>query len=144
MRLRPILIFLALFAAEGALAQAYTWTDENGVVHYSDRPEPGAKQIVLPEANTIRTRARPASRTFGTTRGDEAEPAEPFQYESLEVVAPAPEETLWNIEGVLNVALAVSPALQPGRAPSLRTLCPWQPRRRPPAGGTARPSPSWS
>jgi hypothetical protein len=40
--------------------------------------------------------------------------AAPFSYETLEVSAPAPEQTLWNIEGVLNVSLALSPALQPG------------------------------
>ena len=38
----------------------------------------------------------------------------PFSYESFEVVSPAAEETLWNIEGVLNVSLALSPGLQPG------------------------------
>ena len=37
-----------------------------------------------------------------------------FSYESIEVVAPAPEETLWNIEGVLNVAIRVVPALRQG------------------------------
>ena len=38
----------------------------------------------------------------------------PFRYESLEVVSPGAEETLWNIEGVLNVSVALQPALQPG------------------------------
>ncbi|MGB5448227.1 MAG: hypothetical protein WBM80_04820, partial [Woeseiaceae bacterium] len=41
------------------------------------------------------------------------EAATPFRYTSLEVSAPAPEETLWNIEGILNVSLALNPALQP-------------------------------
>ncbi len=111
---RPILILVGLLAAGGALATAYTWVDEDGVVHYSDRPRPGAKQIELPEANTVRT--RPVSRQQSATDGeDEAEEdTGPFRYESLEVAAPAPEETLWNIEGVLNVSLALSPGLQPG------------------------------
>ncbi len=39
---------------------------------------------------------------------------DPFGYESLSVTAPGAEETLWNIDGVLNVSLALSPALQPG------------------------------
>ncbi len=114
METRPIFILLALLAASGVLADAYTWTDEDGVVHYSDRPEPGAKQIVLPESNTVRT--RPVQRQQDATADEEAaeEDAGPFRYESLEVAAPAPEETLWNIEGVLNVSLALSPALQSG------------------------------
>ncbi|MGI9236557.1 MAG: DUF4124 domain-containing protein [Woeseiaceae bacterium] len=116
MRLQPAFVLLALFAASGALAQAYTWTDENGVVHYSDRPQPGAKQIALPESTGNRRAAAPASAASASSGNDqdEAAPAQPFRYQTLEVNAPAPEETLWNIEGVLNVSLALSPALQPG------------------------------
>ena len=115
METRPIFILLALLATSGVLADAYTWTDEDGVVHYSDRPEPGAKQIVLPESNIVRT--RPVQRQQAATPDaaeDAAEDTGPFRYESLEVAAPAPEETLWNIEGVLNVSLALSPGLQTG------------------------------
>ena len=113
MRLRPIFILLALFAADSALAQAYTWTDENGVVHYSDRPEPGAKRIHLPESKISRGPASSAGNASEADQ-DESAPAQPFRYESLEVIAPSPEETLWNIDGVLSVSLALSPALQPG------------------------------
>lgn len=113
MRLQAILILLALFAADSALAQAYTWTDENGVVHYSDRPEPGAKRIHLPESKRSSGPAAPANRTSGDDQ-DEGAPEQPFSYELLEVVAPGPEETLWNIDGVLSVSLALSPPLQPG------------------------------
>ena len=35
-------------------------------------------------------------------------------YASFEVASPRAEETLWNIGGVLNVSLALSPPLQPG------------------------------
>ena len=96
------------------MAQAYTWVDEDGVVHYSDRPEPGSKRIDLPQSKTVR-RTAPATTSPATQGSDEAAGvSEPFSYETLEVAAPAPEETLWNIEGVLNVSLALSPALQPG------------------------------
>jgi hypothetical protein len=117
MRLRSIFIFLAVFAANGALAQAYTWVDKDGVVHYSDRPEPGAKQIDLGQSKAPRRAAAASESASAPARADadaEAEQAaEPFSYETLEVSAPAPEETLWNIEGILNVSLALSPALQP-------------------------------
>jgi len=114
MRLRPIFILLALFAANGALAQAYTWVDEDGVVHYSDRPEPGSKQIDLGQSRSpLRAAAAPESAS-APAADDAAAQAQPFSYETLEVSAPSPEETLWNIEGVLNVSLALSPALQPG------------------------------
>lgn len=116
MEIRPIFVLLGLFAANGALADAYVWTDEEGVVHYSDRPHPGAKVLDLGESTP--RRRTPVSQSAAST----AEPADenadqqqgPFRYESLAVVAPASEETLWNIEGVLNVSLALSPALRPG------------------------------
>ena len=114
METRPIFVLLGLLAATGVLAEAYTWTDENGVVHYSDRPQPGARQIILPESRT--GRRTPVARSQAATPVDDpaAEQAQPFKYETLEVSAPAPEETLWNIEGVLNVSLALSPGLQAG------------------------------
>lgn len=116
MELRPILILLGLLAANGAFAQAYTWIDEDGVVHYSDLPHPGATRVDLATSKSrgpaLATRSSASSSS--PTDDAAAKEAGPFRYESLEVAAPAPEETLWNIEGLLNVTLALSPALQPG------------------------------
>ena len=111
---RPILLVVGLLAATAVAAQAYRWVDENGVVHYSDRPEPGAEQIILPDSNTTTVR-RPAQ--LGGQAGDDQEAQEeegPFRYDSIEVASPGAEETLWNIEGVLNVSVALTPALRPG------------------------------
>jgi hypothetical protein len=109
--MRTIVAFFAVITAGVALAQAYRWVDENGVVHYSDRPVEGAEQIVLPKSSPP---SRPVA-TFAreTADPDAGEPQEPFSYETIEVVSPAPEETLWNIEGVLSVALDIQPALRP-------------------------------
>ena len=113
MESRSILLALCLLAATAALAQeAYRWVDEDGVVHFSDRPREGAEQITLPAPNVATTRsvARPA-----TASGDEEpDEAPPVRYESIQIVSPAAEETLWNIEGVLNVSVALTPGLQPG------------------------------
>lgn len=115
MRLQSIFLLLGLLAANGALADAYTWTDEGGVVHYSDRPHPGAKRLQLDEAKPRpRTAQRATAGTDAATDEDPDQPAAPFRYESLEVAAPAPEQTLWNIEGTLNVSLALAPALRQG------------------------------
>ena len=97
------------------MAQAYRWVDEDGVVHYSDRPREGAEQIVLPKQNTVSVpRRQTPSQATQTEPAEDDSPAEPFRYTSLEITSPAAEETLWNIEGVLNVSLNVQPALQPG------------------------------
>ena len=117
MAMRTILALVALLAAGAAIAQAYRWVDENGVVHFSDRPVEGAELIQLP-AESTRPRTRPApvaaARTATPAEQPATEPPAVFRYESIEVGAPAPEETLWNIEGVLNVAIRVVPALRQG------------------------------
>ena len=116
MESRSILLVLCLLAASGAAAQeAYRWVDGDGVVHYSDTPVEGAERILLPAPNVAVTRrtTRPADQP--TEIDDEpAEEQEPFRYESIEITAPGAEETLWNIEGVLNVSVALTPGLQPG------------------------------
>ncbi len=114
MDIRALFILFGLLVASPALADAYKWTDEDGVVHYSDRPEPGSERVDLGEAARSRPRSTRQEAT-SPSPGDEASNAvaKPFSYTSLEISAPAPEETLWNIEGNLNVSLALSPSLQP-------------------------------
>jgi hypothetical protein len=116
MEIRTIVVLLGLLLAPFATAgEAYVWTDDDGVVHYSDRPVPGARRVELADPNTGQSPAprRPAA-AAGETTEEPAESAPPFRYESLEVASPAAEETLWNIGGVLNVSLALNPPLQPG------------------------------
>jgi Domain of unknown function (DUF4124) len=112
--LKRLFIGIATLVVAGAVfGQAYTWVDKEGVVHYSDRPVPGAERIQLP---TSKPSSQPYSRPV-PSRASEAEPVEqekPFAYESLTFTTPVAEETLWNIEGVLNVSLDLRPALQPG------------------------------
>ena len=110
---RIFVLSTAVLAASVVMAQAYRWTDADGTVHYSDKPTDGAEQIYLPESTRS---SRPFAQTTATATPAEeaAEPSAPFSYDSIEVSAPAPEETLWNIGGVLNVAVNVQPALRPG------------------------------
>jgi hypothetical protein len=122
METRPIfalLALLALLATAAAFAEAfavaYTWTDENGIVHYSDRPEPGATIIDLGERRFSRPRPTTRSTATTTTQSSEnsSEPSGPG-YSSLEIASPGAEETLWNIEATLSVSLTLMPALKPG------------------------------
>jgi hypothetical protein len=111
---RIFFVFVTIIAASAVMAQAYRWVDEDGVVHYSDRPEEGAERIQL-SADDARRRPVPAARTPSRPATPQTEqPATPFRYETLIVVAPAAEETLWNIEGVLSVSLDLRPGLQSG------------------------------
>ena len=111
-----ILVLLGLLVMPFAAAyEAYVWTDEDGVVHYSDRPVPGAKRIELSDPNASQSLARrPGEADQAGDQDEQADTAGPVRYESFEIVSPGAEETLWNIEGVLNVSMALSPPLQPG------------------------------
>lgn len=104
-----------MFATGAVLAQAYKWVDEDGVVHFSDRPQEGAERVDLPQAPR-RPPPPPAARQAAAAQpaAETAQAGQPFRYESLTIGAPLAEETLWNIEGVLNVRLNLQPALQPG------------------------------
>ena len=115
MLIRTFISVITILAAGAVLAQAYKWVDADGVVHYSDRPEEGAERIVLPQ-DSRRSSPPPAPRSTVTRPAEkDAEPAPAaFKYESIEFSTPAAEETLWNIESVLNVSLSVEPALQSG------------------------------
>ena len=112
---RTFIAFITILAAGAVMAQAYKWVDADGVVHYSDRPEEGAERIVLPQ-DTRRPSPPPAPRSTASRSAKTAAETAPaaFKYESLEFSTPAAEETLWNIESVLNVSLSVEPTLQSG------------------------------
>ena len=83
-------------------------------------PAPNAKIAISPAASaaTRRVARSPAPINYESdgSENDTETPAadEPVRYESFEIATPVAEETLWNIEGVLNVSLALTPALQPG------------------------------
>jgi len=116
MYIRPIVGLLLLLLAGSVFAQAYRWVDKDGIVHYSDRPEPGAEQIQLP---TTRPSSGPATPlpTSNFSRRNNAPATEqeaPPIYQSLSIASPASEQTLWNIEGVLTVSLSLQPGLQSG------------------------------
>jgi hypothetical protein len=104
-----------LLLAGAVLAQAYRWVDKDGIVHYSDRPEPGAEVVQLPVYRPSSGPPAPVPGSRLSRREEAPAPADqPFSYQSLSIAAPAAEQTLWNIEGVLNVSLSLQPALQSG------------------------------
>lgn len=114
-----VLGLAALLAAAAAPAaeEIYRWVDEDGVVHYSDQPHPGAERLVIESAPAPDTRTPPrtdAGQRPAATSQSEAPPDEPAGYDSLAVSRPSAEETLWNIGGTLEVTLDLQPSLQPG------------------------------
>lgn len=104
------LILTCLLWTVAAGETAYRLVDENGVVHYSDRPMPGATQVELAAGQgvTVRPSARQAP---SQPPAPQAAPG-PL-YETFNVLQPAQQETLWNIGALLDVGLELSPGLEP-------------------------------
>ena len=127
--MRYLLFPIALLFATPVFGQAYRWVDADGVVHYSDRPHPGAETIELEGVGRLGTSrgdsapppARPAETPPGGAAveqrpGDTAAQSAPRAggYTSLEIVRPLQGETLWNIGSKLAVSLRMSPPLADG------------------------------
>ena len=111
--MRTWLLIACLLATQVLAQQAYRWTDENGQVHYSDRPAPGATEVRLSGAQGYSPATAPPQ---AAPQAADAPPEEEAQaaYTAFNVVQPAQQETLWNIGTTLNVQVEIEPALQAG------------------------------
>ena len=112
------LSFLALtIAAAAGPASAVTvwrWVDQNGVVHYSDRPVEGAERIELSGAQTFSGAPATGQAAARLSSPANAPEQQAVPYRRFEIVAPAQQETLWNIGGTLAVTVQLEPGLLPG------------------------------
>lgn len=107
-----MLLCLALPAAVFGGAEVFRWVDAEGQVHYSDRPSPGADRVAIDVAPPSSSPAVASAPTGPASSRDSKGTA--AAYEGLTIQAPGQDETLWNIEGQLDVAVAPQPALQAG------------------------------
>ncbi len=112
-RVLLVALLAALAAPAFAAGQMYRWVDAEGRVHYSDKPQPGAEELAIPEAQTFESSA--AKVTLPAPRSTTPRP-EPQTYTSIGIASPTSEEVLWNIEGELSVRASSQPALRPGHA----------------------------
>jgi hypothetical protein len=115
---RIALVFIALTAMIFMVAAdpLYKWVDEQGNVHYSDKSQPGAKQIKLPPATTFKMPEPVTAPTNDSDRPqqtDEDRAPERAPYTAFEIAAPAPDQVYWNVTSV-TVSLKISPMLHPG------------------------------
>ncbi len=109
---RPALILVSLLAVFTFMVSAdplYKWVDEQGNVHYSDKPQPGAQKIVLPKASTFAAPkvVQPAPLP------DNSQPQQDGTYTQILVSSPKDQDTLWNTD-TATVSVTLTPALQPG------------------------------
>lgn len=112
-----LMVFFILLGINPAVAQIYQWTDGQGVVHFSDKPVPGAKVITLPESQ-IATKPIPQDssaekKLLQPDVSDEAAEAD-SAYRELLIVSPADEETIRNPQGYIPIVIDLKPELKKG------------------------------
>ena len=110
--MKKILLILSLLFTLTAQAAVYKWVDENGTIHFSDQPQPGAEQIELSEPTVYSTqeRYRPAYRPPSATGADSASKG----YEALTITSPSDGTTVRSNNGRVMVTLDLSPNLRSG------------------------------
>lgn len=109
-RLTAVFLGFLVISSMVAADPLYKWVDDQGNVHYSDKPQPGAKKIVLPKASTYKAPVSAQPVPAGVPgQGDKA--AAPAA--SVTISSPADQETIWNIDS-MTVNVSVSPGLQAG------------------------------
>lgn len=91
---------------DGAVT-TYRWVDAQGVVHYSDTPQPGAQKVEITPAQTFQLEPVPAA--------DVAGPQGPTgsEYTSCMITQPQPQQSFYAPTSVA-VTLQLSPALRSG------------------------------
>ena len=81
-----------LVGAGGAYATTmYRWVDAQGVVHYSDQPQPGAQSIQMQSAQTYRAPAQPKPAANAAAPASGAQPPR-FTYRSCAITQPTAEQ----------------------------------------------------
>lgn len=86
--------------------------DEQGAVHYADRPFAGAVRAELSEAS--RWSGRTAGLPVNEERGPRTAGPQEGAGSELAIMRPGPEETVWGPGGVLKVTLEADREFEPG------------------------------
>ena len=91
-------------------AEIYKWTDSNGNVYFSDKPQPGAEEIVLPKVQTYST----PKQVIEPTVPEQPTKIENVPYKKVDIVYPEDQSTIRNPQGAVSVRLELNPKLRKG------------------------------
>ncbi|WP_318437419.1 DUF4124 domain-containing protein [Photobacterium leiognathi] len=103
--LGPVLMTLIWTAASSAQASTiYSWTDENGVVHFTDQPQtPDATAYPL-SVTEVSGNIEQTADTIAAQTTDVAVVEEPVKtITTVSLVSPMHEQTIRNNEGIINI-----------------------------------------
>ncbi|HWW20624.1 MAG TPA: DUF4124 domain-containing protein [Steroidobacteraceae bacterium] len=101
----------------GALATTlYRWVDAQGVVHYSDTPQPGAQKVQVQDAQTYKALPAPriATPDSGGSPADDSQGRESAaRAYQCSITAPMPDQSFFSPESV-SISVNVVPSLSRG------------------------------
>ncbi len=117
--MRNSLWILALAASAVFATDTYRWVDDDGVIHYSDTPREGAEVVNIRPAQGFKPPSPTVPAAVFEDSDDEAgggadDTDDAATEYTVELARPQQEETLWNLEGQLDVSLNVRPRLKRG------------------------------
>lgn len=113
--MRKLLLLMMLVSLPAAAITMYTWVDENGVVHYADTPRPGAVAIEVDPVQGFEAPPLYRSAAPATTEDRDGRNA----YDTFAISTPGQDEVFWNVAGIINVVIEISPPPQNGDTISL-------------------------
>lgn len=111
--LKIFLAFLLNVYVCASLAQIYQWTDNQGVVHFSDTPHAGAKKLENLDVQTYSTPPVPSSVPSIQENIEDIDEKQK-EYTKVAILQPKDKLTIRNPQGYVVVSALVEPALFPG------------------------------
>jgi len=91
-----------------AYAQVFTWTDSQGVVHFSDNPHPGAEKLTIPDTQTFSPPTSTPRNQVTPQNQDDSDDKE-VQYTKIVITQPLNQSTIRNNQGSVTVAIELDP-----------------------------------
>ena len=116
--MRALAFTLMSLACAIALAGAtvYKWTDEDGVIHYSDQPHANAEKLRVQSAQTFKEAGMSyggTSTNTASSQGAAPAPTSDHPYQGCAIVQPMNEQSFANLDA-LNIVVQTDPILRPG------------------------------
>lgn len=112
--LRIALLLLLGASPLAAAAEVWRWVDQDGVVHLSDKPVPGAQRIqIKPPVSAARASSPAAEPPVSRSSASRAASRSTAAYSHCEVVDPA-EDAAFDAPESVQLSAQVLPVLRPG------------------------------
>jgi hypothetical protein len=95
---------------EGNRQQVWRWVDKEGVMHFSDRPVPGAVPVnVTPQTVELEPAVAPPPRSQPPRQSN-------ADYRAIVIAKPSNDEAIFGTGGQLSVSIRIDPGLQAGHS----------------------------